>query len=255
MRKCIIFLCIVALITGCAASFKEKRTLSKPFVSLAMGKIERNDIQGALVELRKALEANPKDPEVYYALTLAYWKSEKYDKALENVDKAIQYADSLDLDHPGLKSEAYNLKGTILVLKGKNEEAITAFTKAVKDELYATPEYAYFNLASLYADMDRYEDAQKAAQMALDRNQHYAPAWHISGRIFVKKGDNMKAIEAFNRAIFEYNGYTEAYWNLAQIHIKRGEKKEAIRLLNEVIKLDPNGVFGTLAQQHIDNLR
>lgn len=255
MRKSIILFFILALIMGCAASFKEKRSLSKPFVSLAMGKIERGDTQGALVELRRALEANTSDPEVFYAFSLAYWKSENYEKALENVDKAIRHADNLILDHPGLKSEAYNLKGSLLVLKGKKEDAISAFKNAVKDELYSTPEYTYFNLASLYLDMDRHEDAQKAAQQALDRNQHYAPAWNISGQILFKQGDENQAIDAFNHAIFEFNGYVEAYWNLARIHTKRGNKKEALRLLQEVVKLDPNGAYGTKAQESIDDLQ
>ncbi len=254
MKKSIVSIFIIALIMGCAASFKEKRSLSKPFVSLAMGKIEKDDTQGALVELRRGLEANPSDPEVYYAFTLAYWKSEKYDRALENVDKAIHYADNLGLDHPGLKSEAYNLKGSILVLKGQKEEAVSAFKNAVKDELYVTPEYAYFNLASVYLDMDRYEDAQKAARLALDSNPHYAPAWNISAQIFIKQGDERQAIEGFNHAILEFNGYVEAYWGLSQLLIKRGEKKEAIKFLHEVVTLDPNGVYGAMAQQRLDDL-
>lgn len=254
MRKIFFMVCIIALVTGCAASFKEKRALSKPLVSLAMGKIQQEEYQGALVELRRAIEANPKDPEAYYALALAYWKTEKLDKALENADKAITYADNLDLDHPGLESEANNLKGTILVLKGENEKAIDAFQRAVKDELYQTPEYAYYNLASVYLDLDRYDEAQKAAQEALDGNPHYAPAWKISGDIYLKQRDERQAIEAYNHAVLEFKGYTEAYWNLAQVLIKRGQKREARANLNEVIKLDPNGFFGSMAKQRLDEL-
>ena len=118
-------LCIVitALALVCR-QFKEQRALTGPMVALAMGKIQENDIQGALIELRKAAAANPTDPEVYYAYAMAYWKSEKFDKALENVDKAIEYADRLDVEYPGLKSEAYNLKGTLFVAQGKYDESV-----------------------------------------------------------------------------------------------------------------------------------
>ncbi|NMD40545.1 MAG: tetratricopeptide repeat protein, partial [Deltaproteobacteria bacterium] len=130
MKKLTLCIVITALALGCAGQFKEQRALSGPMVALAMGKIQENDIQGALIELRKAAAANPTDPEVYYAYAMAYWKSEKFDKALENVDKAIEYADRLDVEHPGLKSEAYNLKGTLFVAQGKYDESVPYFKKA-----------------------------------------------------------------------------------------------------------------------------
>ena len=103
---CAAVLAVLAAAIGCAAGFRQQRDLSRPMVAIAMSKIQENDIQAALIELRKAVSANPSDPEVYYAYAMAYWKSEKYDKALENIDKAIEYAPKLDIEHPGLASEA-----------------------------------------------------------------------------------------------------------------------------------------------------
>jgi tetratricopeptide (TPR) repeat protein len=79
---------------------------------------------------------------VYYGFAFAYWKQEKYDQALENADRAIELGDKLELDHPGLKAEAYNLKGSIYASQGKYDDAITNFKRALTDELYQTPEYA-----------------------------------------------------------------------------------------------------------------
>lgn len=255
MRKILVFACITFLLAGCAASFKEKRALSKPFVSIAMGKIQRNDIQGALVELRKALDANSSDAEVYYAFAMAYWKSEKYDKAVENADKAIVYADKIGLEHPGLKSEAYNLKGSILAGKGDREEAAKAFRNAVKDELYATPEYPYYNLASVLLELNRYDEARQAAQQALNSNSHYAPAWKVLSQVYLRQGSTEQAVDALRHAIIEFPGYTEAYWDLAGILIKTGHKQDAIKALNEVVRLDPNGLWGALAQQRLNDLK
>ncbi|HQG31887.1 MAG TPA: tetratricopeptide repeat protein [Deltaproteobacteria bacterium] len=254
MKRIIVCAFIAVLAVGCAASFKEKRALSKPMVSIAMEKIQKNDLQGAIVELRRALDANPSDPEVYYAFAMAYLNSQKLDKALENADKAVKYADKLELDHPGMKSEAYNLKGTVLVSMGKKKEAISAFQNAVKDELYATPEYAYYNISAIEFDMKRYDEAQKAAQKALDHNPHYAPAWKIMSQVYLEQGDENQAINALRHAILEYPGYTEAHWDLAQILIRRGNTQEGIKSLNEAVRLDPNGPFGVMAREKLQEL-
>jgi type IV pilus assembly protein PilF len=176
MKRVIFCFMILVAIEGCAGQFKEQRNLSRPLVSLGMSKIQENDIQGAIIELRKAKNANPSDPEVYYGFAFAYWKSGKYDQALENVDMAIEFGDKLELEHPGLKGEAYNLKGTIFSSQGKINEAIANYKKALTDELYQTPEYAQHNLATLYLEKKNLQLAFETTQKTLDRNSHYAPA-------------------------------------------------------------------------------
>ena len=255
MRKACFSAIIILLLAGCASTtFQQQRDLSKPMVAIAMGKIQRNDIQGALVELRRAQQANPKDPEVYYAYALAYWKTEKFDQALRNVDRAIDLADKLGLEHPGLKSEAYNLKGTILLGMGGHEGAIKAFQNALKDELYATPEYAYYNLASVYFEIKKYHEAEQSARQALEINSHYAPAWKILGQTFMKQSQDARAIEAYQKAILEFPQYTEAHWELAQAYFKVGNTKKAVEHLREVIRLDENGLLGAGARQSLKDL-
>jgi tetratricopeptide (TPR) repeat protein len=255
MKKLIPCVLILLLVFGCAPHFKKERELSKPLIGLAISKIQQNDIQGALIELRKAQKANSSDPEVYYYLAYAYQISGKYDKAIENADKAISYADHLDLDHPGLKSESYNLKGTILSAQGKNEEAIEAFKKALKDELYQTPEYVYNNLGALYLQMKNIPLALENAQKALDANSHYAPAWELLARIYVLQGKTSDAIGALKHAILEFPAYTEAHWELAQLYLQTGNKVEGKQQLLEVLKLDPDGPFGQMAAEKLKGMK
>ncbi len=254
MRKACFLALILILAAGCASTFQQKRELSKPLVAIAMGKIQQNDIQGALVELKRAVQANPKDPEVYYAYALAYWRTERLDRALENASTAVDLAGRIGLEHPGLKSEAYNLKGSILVSMDRPEEAIQAFKSALKDELYATPEYAHYNLASVYYQTRQYPEAEQAAKKALEENSHYAPAWSILGQAFLKQGQDKRAIEAFEQAILEFPRYTEAHWELAQAFFKTGDTGSAARHLREVIRLDENGLMGARARQSLQDL-
>jgi Tfp pilus assembly protein PilF len=254
MRKACFLVFIIILLAGCASTFQQKRELSKPLVAIAMGKIQQNDIQGALVELKRAVQANPKDPEVYYAYALAYWRTERLDRALENATMAVDLAGRIGLEHPGLKSEAYNLKGSILVSMDRPEEAIQAFKSALKDELYATPEYVYYNLATVYYQTRQYPEAEQSAKKALEEDSHYAPAWNILGQAFIKQGQDMRAIEAFEQAILEFPQYTEAHWELAQAFFKTGDTSSAARHLREVIRLDEDSELGVRARQSLQDL-
>ncbi len=248
--------CIVLtmLVLGCATPFSQQRELSRPMVALAMGKVQENDIQGALIELRKAAAANPTDPEVYYTYAMAYWKWEKYDKAMENVDKAIEFGDKLDIEHPGLKSESYNLKGTLLVNQAKYDEAIPYFKKALEDELYLTPEFALYNLATVYLQKKYLPLSFEYALKAIDHNVHYAPAWHLLSKIYLAQGRPNDSVDALTHAILEFPGYTEARWDLAGLFLQMGARELAKDQLVQVIQLDPGGRFGVMAVEKLGEL-
>jgi len=255
MKRVIFCFMILVVLLGCASQFKEQRNLSRPLVALGMSKIQENDIQGAISELRKAKNANPDDPEVYYGFAFAYWKSGKFDQALENVDKAIELGDTLELEHPGLKGEAYNLKGTIFSSQGKFDEAVANYKKALKDELYQTPEYAQHNLATLYLEKKNLQLAFETTQKTLDRNAHYAPAWHLLSKIYVAQGRPDEAIDALKHATLEYPGYSEAHWDLAQLYLQMGSIEKAKGELTRVVEIDPGGYYGIMAVDKLKDMK
>ncbi|MBN1635650.1 MAG: tetratricopeptide repeat protein [Deltaproteobacteria bacterium] len=254
MKKIGIGLLVILFITGCAATFKEKRGVSVPLIQLAINKIQANDLQGSLVELTKALQANPKDPEVHYYLATVYFQMDKPGRALEHAEKAIIYGDNLGLEHPGMKSEAYNLKGSILATQGDYEQALVAFGKTLEDELYTTPELALDNIAKVYIVQKKYDQALTELKKSLEQNSHYAPAWKGLARVYIQQGQYDNALNALKHALLEFPAYTEAHWEIAQLYIKIGNIDEAIYHLNEVVRLDEEGVFGALAEQKLQNL-
>lgn len=254
MKRLTVCTIVVALALGCAAQFSRQRELSRPMVALAMEKIQENDTQGALIELRKAAAANPTDPEVYYAYALAYWRSDRDDRALENIDKAIEFAHKIDAERPGIRSEAYNLKGSILVSQGKYDASIPFFTKALEDELYQTPEFVLYNLATVYLQKQNLPLAFQNAQKALERNAHYAPAWHVMSKIYVAQGRPNDAVEALKHAILEFPAYAEARWDLANLYLQMGARDAAREQLVQVVQMDPGGRYGALAVEKLREL-
>jgi type IV pilus assembly protein PilF len=254
MKKIIILALVVCIFTGCSTTFNEKRQTSRSMLGFAMLKLTENDIDGALFELNKAKEVNPKDAEVYYGLALVCKELGRNVQAIEYCNKAIKYSGKLKEEHPGIKGEAYNLKGIILFSQRENDDALSAFDRALDDESYQTPEYAWKNIAEVYISLKDADKAKKALEESLSDNTHYAPAWEALSRVYIIKGERDTAINALEHAVFEFPGYTEAHWGLSQIYIEKGQKSEAISHLKEVVKLDEKGSYGQAASKKLREL-
>jgi len=254
MKRYIPFIVIFIFIMGCAASFKERREVSRPLVDLAMESLTKDDVQGTLVNLKKAEKANPEDPEVYYGFALAYWRSGKPAKAILYCNRAITYSDKLKLERPGMASKAYNLKGVILFKQGKTKKATEAFQKALNDELYTTPEYPLYNLGEIYISKDEFDQAKQSLKKALDHNYHYAPAWEALARVSIAKKNIPAAINALKHAIMEFPGFAEAHLELADLYLKTGDTPKAINHLNRVVRLDRDGPLGRMASKRLKEL-
>jgi len=254
MRKALFLIMMVSLLASCATMPAQKRAISRPMVKLGMDKVAKNDLQGALIDFKKAEEANPSDPEVYYGLALTYRQWGKPQLALDNIDKAIRYGDKLGFEHPGMKSEAYNLKGDILSGLKRYDEAMDNFKKALKDDFYTTPEFTLYNMAVIHLLKGNNDEAQNNLNTALTKNSHYAPAWFLAGKINAQKGATAQAVSALKHAIQEFPDFTEAHWELALIYIKTEEYKSAAEHLREVVRLDKEGALGKQAQRTLNDM-
>jgi tetratricopeptide (TPR) repeat protein len=153
-----------------------------------------------------------------------------------------------------MKSEAYNLKGSLLVMLKKNDEALKCFKKALEYDLYRTPEYTLFNMASVYITMGNFPEAKTTLAKAVEIKPDYAPAWDALGVVCSKTGDNVSAIEAFKKALAIYPDYIEVHWEIAQVYADTGDTEEAKMHLMEVIRLDKTGGFTARANQKLTEI-
>ncbi len=254
MKRGLSFILIALLMAGCAATFAQRREISRPLVNLAVSHLQNGDPQSALVELMRAEKENPRDPEVHYHLAIAYRLLGRMDEALQHADKAAVYGGRLWDKHPGLKSEALNLKGVVLFDLGRNEEALRAFGRALEADDYQTPERTLYNMGKVYVVLEDYDQACKVHREALNRNSHYAPSWYELSRISTLKGDYGAAIDELNHALLEFPDYVEAHWELAQLYLKTGNSPLAIEHLHEVIRIDPQGLLGVMARERLEAL-
>jgi len=257
MKRILATMLIMLMLGGCASlNFAKHRQVSQARVRVAESLLAQDDTQDALLELKKAEGENPDDAEVHYFMAETYRRLGKTDKSIEHINKAIRYAHLLGLDRPGLKSEALNTKGAILAEQGENEAAIKAFEEALTDELYATPEYTYYNLGNVYLNQSKKDEALNCFKKALSSNSHYAPAWRAIASIQYSQENYDAALVSLQHAVLEYPDYIEAHLELADLARKLGKWSLAKEHYQAVVKLDPqnNGGMRSVAEEGLANL-
>ena len=108
-------------------------------------KIEKFD--RALEYINKALKINSQNYKLFFKKGIVLFKLNKFEDALENSNKTINLNNNF--------AEAYNLKAVIYENLNNDKEALNNWDKAIK----INPKYseAYFNKANYYKFNDNYE--------------------------------------------------------------------------------------------------
>ena len=81
-----IALCAVLALIGCARSPQAK---SAAYLAAGKDFIKKNDVQRAILQFRNAAVATPKDAEVLYQLSLAYWAAGDVQMGIGTLHKAL----------------------------------------------------------------------------------------------------------------------------------------------------------------------
>src|SRR5208283_3372706 len=133
---------------------------------------------------------------------------------------------------------AHDSFASALVKKGKIEEAIEHYNKAI----YLAPEYdnAYKNRGIAYTKLGRYQLAIKDYNKAIYLKPDNADVYYNRGAIYIKLGQYQMAIEDYNKAIRLKPDDADAYNNRGTIYTKFGQYQMAIEDFNNAIRLKPD---------------
>ncbi|HEY9551860.1 MAG TPA: tetratricopeptide repeat protein, partial [Prevotella sp.] len=153
----------------------------------------------------------------------------------DDPDKADNYADQID-DQTDL--DYYYIKAEILVARYKIKEAETylaeKWTAIDEDE---REDFA-LDVATLYADYDVFDKAQKWLMHVSDNQSAYYK--ELKGRIALGKGNYEESESIFNELIDE-DPYSSPYWNnLASSQFLRNHVNESITSSEFSIAINPN---------------
>jgi len=149
----------------------------------------------AMLQAKCSLAIDPLSPLINMNAGWTYFTGGQIDEAMEQVVKMIE----IEPDFYG----AYWLKGAVCLVKGKYEEAISELKKGVSVGGHQT---VLADLGSAYGLAGRKDEAEAILNQLLEmREQEYVSAICIA-RVYIRIGENDKAIEWLEKAFEERNG-------------------------------------------------
>jgi protein O-GlcNAc transferase len=237
---------------------------------LGFAYFKQGDLSAAEKWLQQAARLNPQDSRIPYQLSLVYRKQGRQQDAAQALalsselrrrkenDTALKGECTQKLDQ-GLGDEARRIcqqlydpnnaekltaLGTIYGQHGDVEDALKPLQRAA--ELSPQSPQMQYNLALVYYQLNRFEEARAALANALKRWPDLFQLHRLYGAVLVKLGEEVKGYEALRRA-YQLNpqdsGTTDLLYTstlrLAQKNQDAGKYPDSLRYLQEAAKLRP----------------
>ena len=163
---------------------------------------------------------------------------------------------SIDLFNQALSIEhhhaVYNNLANVYKEIKKYDDAILNYKKAIRLNInYAE---AYNNLGITFKEIKNEKEAEKNYQKAIELKPNYAEAYNNIGILYGELLCNYeKAILNLKNAIKLNPYYAEAYNHLGVFYFKSGEFKNSILSLNKAIEINPNYIDAYLNRANVYN--
>ncbi|MGA1980308.1 MAG: DNA-directed RNA polymerase subunit alpha C-terminal domain-containing protein [Sedimentisphaerales bacterium] len=214
-------------------------TSQKAFLATGIGLF----ILGSNAEAVKRLEKAKDCKEKLIYLAFALRRMGKFDEAIENLQKALDYeADKLNitLEKAATYRYASNFDGAAKELKTlANFENVSA-------------EYHY-QLGRLQETQGLYDEATDNYKTALELSpNHQRALFHLAYRCDLS-GDEEAAIDYYRQIASTAPVYVSALLNLAVLYEDTGEFDKAFRCIDKVLKYHPNHQRAILFKKDIES--
>jgi protein O-mannosyl-transferase len=191
---------------------------------LALGRPAEADLQ-----LARALEINPFDPQVNYDYALLRSREGRVEEAMAHYRVAIQAKPDL--------ADAMNNLGVLLTSQGRLPEAIAQLEEALR----VNPEHveAHIDLGNALAAAGRPREAMGQYKEALRLNPRSPQALANLGNMLRQAGQLPEAMDCYRRAISLDPQFADAHNDLAVALGQSGRARDAIAELRRAIELNP----------------
>jgi tetratricopeptide (TPR) repeat protein len=196
--------------------------------------IDGSNLQTGILRLRKSIETDPpREPEFYFELANAYWKSNQSSLSLPYYKEALRL-------NPHF-SEARRSYAAALASAGRHSEAVTVLEAVA---LPASDDAAILNaLGSAYLNSNRLDPAIAVLRRAL-RLDPDLPEIHVNlGTALSRRGDQSGAIAALRNAIRARPGSAVAHTNLGSILQQSGDTEQAKDHFRNAIRIEPDNAM------------
>ena len=156
----------------------------------AVAYIERGEYEKALEDLNKAIELYPGKAEFYSNRGLIHLRTQKYDDALADLDTAIE----LDPSQP----ISFANRGTAYHIKGRDDRALEDFTKAIA---LSPEEYRFYNdRAKIYSALNLPDKAIEDLSASISLHPADAMAYYNRGHLYLTMSNKRLAASDLRKA-------------------------------------------------------
>lgn len=179
-----------------------------------------------------------KNKDALWAASDMYFAEQKYDQAVELLDRLIAIAPN--------DARYHTCRGVKLKLMGRWDEALRAYEKAI--ELDPNCANAYLSRGSLHLSQSRYEEALRDFEKALELHPNWPEGYTSRGAVKAVMGDLDGAIADHSKALELNPKFPGAYSNRGMARLFKGEIKQAIEDQNKAIELNPRFALAFLSR-------
>jgi len=193
-------------------------------------RMEKNEVDAAIADLRIVLADNPKQDKVLVLLAKAYQRNGNTDIAESTLRQALEI-------NPGNLDAALPVASK-MILKRELDRAEEILNAALKPN--PSDPTALQLLAQVRALKKDWGGAQALASQ-LGRQPKGSPSGHyLSGEIYASQGNFNEAIKQYQSALQEQPEFPEAIRGLAQVYNAQGDRAQLKSYLRAFIEKNPN---------------
>lgn len=244
MKKTLLILGLTLIfLISCKAQpqyYQEKATSHKEVAKLYF---DEGRYTEALKELELAKQTDKCDAETFNLLGLVYMTKRDFEKAEESLQEAIKLDPSF--------SEAYTNFGSLRMLQGRYQEAISYFEKAIANPLYVNTHLALTNMGWAYYQLGDKEKALEYLHKALKENARASKALIYLALIYMNEGDFSSAEFYLKRVLKNDRASMEARYYLGEVFFRQGHLDLAKEIWESVTQIAPNSEWGNLCEERL----
>lgn len=172
-------------------------------------------------------------------------------KSYQDAEKHYLRALDLDEGNPRIQNNLAALYSDMQ----KWDDAIHYFDLAASNILFGAPEVALTGMGYAYYKKGDHLPAVSSFQKALEQKKNYPLAHYYLGEVYSALGKTRLAIGEYRAALNNFPNYVSAHFRLGLTYMKERETDKAVAAFNEVVRLSPDSESGKEAQKYISLLK
>ncbi len=195
-------------------------------LSAVYQKLGKNEEAMKILEEGAAKVGNSK--ELYYYLAVMQASNKEYDKALENLKKALEVDSTF--------GKAYYETGVIYYEQGDNEKAMKYLKKATTLD----PENAdaWFSLGIVALKISKFREAEAAFRKYTELKPDDPQGWFYLGAVLYEAGKYQEALAALDKSDQLNPGDPDVYNYKGLVYKKMGQTQKALEMFKKASELE-----------------